>query len=172
MNANGPRGFRGDLIPQPLAKLIGLLPQWPPSAAVAAGLNLVLLPTLDAETRHRLANRAIAFQVPDAGIHCGVVLGLLGFVPFTRRRKAEVTIRASAVDFYRLALRMDDPDTLFFARRLVIEGDTELGLCLKNALDAIDWAQLLATRFAKRIWSARPFAGGPHSRSTSRYQNA
>jgi hypothetical protein len=35
-----------------------------------------------------------------------------------------------------LALRREDPDTLFFTRRLVLEGDTELGLALKNALDA------------------------------------
>ena len=36
-------------------------------------------------------------------------------------------------------LRLEDPDTLFFSRRLVIEGDTELGLALKNALDAASW---------------------------------
>jgi predicted lipid carrier protein YhbT len=28
---------------------------------------------------------------------------------------------------------------LFFQRRLVIEGDTELGLALKNLLDSLDW---------------------------------
>ena len=31
------------------------------------------------------------------------------------------------------------PDTLFFTRRLVLEGDTELGLEIKNALDALAW---------------------------------
>jgi predicted lipid carrier protein YhbT len=36
-----------------------------------------------------------------------------------------------------LALRREDPDTLFFSRRLVLEGDTELGLVVKNALDAM-----------------------------------
>jgi len=40
--------------------------------------------------------------------------------------------------FLALALRREDPDTLFFSRRLVLEGDTELGLALKNALDALD----------------------------------
>jgi predicted lipid carrier protein YhbT len=33
-----------------------------------------------------------------------------------------------------------DPDTLFFSRRLTIEGDTELGLLLKNRLDALEFA--------------------------------
>jgi predicted lipid carrier protein YhbT len=31
----------------------------------------------------------------------------------------------------------DDPDRLFFERVLVMEGDTEMGLVLKNTLDAI-----------------------------------
>ncbi|MGO2436765.1 MAG: ubiquinone anaerobic biosynthesis accessory factor UbiT, partial [Serratia proteamaculans] len=31
-----------------------------------------------------------------------------------------------------------DPDTLFFQRRLQIEGDTELGLYVKNLMDAIE----------------------------------
>lgn len=50
----------------------------------------------------------------------------------------DVTISASAYDFYRLSRREEDPDTLFFSRRLVMEGDTELGLLLKNTLDAME----------------------------------
>ena len=38
----------------------------------------------------------------------------------------------------RLAQRQEDPDTLFFSRRLAMEGDTELGLVVKNALDALE----------------------------------
>ena len=34
------------------------------------------------------------------------------------------------------------PDTLFFNRELSIEGDTELGLVVKNMLDAVEWPQL------------------------------
>ena len=54
----------------------------------------------------------------------------------------DLTISASAYDFYLLAMRKEDPDTLFFNRRLVVEGDTELGLIAKNALDAIDLPML------------------------------
>jgi predicted lipid carrier protein YhbT len=38
--------------------------------------------------------------------------------------------------------RQEDPDTLFFQRRLTIEGDTELGLEVKNILDALDHENL------------------------------
>lgn len=54
---------------------------------------------------------------------------------------ADVTIRGSLHDFAALALRLEDPDTLFFQRRLCLEGDTETGLHLKNLLDGMhyDW---------------------------------
>ncbi|CAG8998087.1 MAG: Ubiquinone biosynthesis accessory factor UbiJ [Candidatus Celerinatantimonas neptuna] len=42
-------------------------------------------------------------------------------------------------DFVLLMGRQQDPDTLFFQRRLVIEGDTQLGLEIKNLLDNIDY---------------------------------
>lgn len=144
------------MIPAPLASLIGHLPQWPHSAALSAALNLALLPGMDAETRRRLADRPLAFEVQGAGIDCRVRLTSIGFLPIARRCPPVVAIRAGARDFWRLARRIEDPDTLFFARRLVIEGDTELGLSLKNALDAIDWTEL-----PKRLLGALAAAAGP-----------
>jgi predicted lipid carrier protein YhbT len=49
----------------------------------------------------------------------------------------DVTMRASLADYLALALRREDADTLFFTRRLVLEGDTALGLEIRNALDAL-----------------------------------
>ncbi|WP_166258076.1 ubiquinone anaerobic biosynthesis accessory factor UbiT [Marinobacter salicampi] len=51
----------------------------------------------------------------------------------------EATIRGSWQAFHTLAERKQDPDQLFFQRKLVIEGDTELGLGLKNLLDSLEW---------------------------------
>lgn len=51
---------------------------------------------------------------------------------------AQVTIRGDLRDFVALATRAEDPDTLFFQRRLCIEGDVETGLHVKNLLDTID----------------------------------
>ncbi|WP_417544971.1 ubiquinone anaerobic biosynthesis accessory factor UbiT [Marinobacter sp.] len=51
----------------------------------------------------------------------------------------EATIRGSLSSFKTLAERQQDPDQLFFQRRLVLEGDTELGLGLKNLLDSLEW---------------------------------
>ena len=137
MNAAQP----APLLPARLAGLVSRLPQWPPSTVVCAALNLLFLPTLDADTKQRLMGRVVAVQVSDAGLDCRIRLASFGFLP-ALHRAPEVTIRACAWDFYRLARRLEDPDTLFFSRRLTIDGDTELGLLVKNALDAIDWSRV------------------------------
>jgi len=55
---------------------------------------------------------------------------------------ANVSFSASSDDLLLIAGRKEDPDTLFFQRRLKIEGDTELGLEVKNLIDALDIDQL------------------------------
>lgn len=57
----------------------------------------------------------------------------------------DVCFTASGDDLILIAGRKQDPDTLFFQRRLKIEGDTELGLEVKNLIDAIDIDQLPST---------------------------
>jgi predicted lipid carrier protein YhbT len=54
----------------------------------------------------------------------------------------DVSFSASGDDLLLIAGRKQDPDTLFFQRRLKIEGDTELGLEVKNLIDAIEIEQL------------------------------
>lgn len=51
---------------------------------------------------------------------------------------ADVAIRGSFRGLLELAAQRTDPDTLFFRRELVVEGDTELGLEVKNLLDRVD----------------------------------
>jgi len=72
----------------------------------------------------------------------GVTVSLNGRIFLPARGAPDVTIRARPRDYLSLALRREDPDTLFFTRRLVMEGDTDLGLTVKNALDAVDWDAL------------------------------
>ncbi|MBU3894615.1 SCP2 domain-containing protein [Serratia sp. JUb9] len=52
--------------------------------------------------------------------------------------QADVSFSGDANDLILIAARKQDPDTLFFQRRLQIEGDTELGLYVKNLMDAIE----------------------------------
>ena len=54
----------------------------------------------------------------------------------------DVSFSANGDDLLLIAGRKQDPDTLFFQRKLKIEGDTELGLEVKNLIDAIELEQL------------------------------
>lgn len=55
----------------------------------------------------------------------------------------DVTFTASLNDLILMAARKEDPDSLFFQRRLKI-GDTELGLEVKNLIDSLEPAVLPA----------------------------
>lgn len=55
---------------------------------------------------------------------------------------ADVTISAGPYEFLLMLSRKEDPDTLFFQRRMRISGGTELGLTVKNLLDSIDLEQM------------------------------
>ncbi len=52
--------------------------------------------------------------------------------------EADVWFRGNAKDLLLVAARKADPDMLFFQRRLVIKGDTELGMEVKNLMDALE----------------------------------
>ncbi|WP_369602481.1 SCP2 sterol-binding domain-containing protein [Hahella sp. SMD15-11] len=59
-------------------------------------------------------------------------------IEVSRHQHCDVEIRGTLRSFLLLASRKEDPDTLFFQRDLVIEGDTELGLRTKNLLDTLE----------------------------------
>jgi predicted lipid carrier protein YhbT len=64
-----------------------------------------------------------------------------------------LTLRARAVDYLRLLGGEADTDTLFFQRKLVISGDTALGLEVKYWLDAAPrptWAGDVVSRVLGR----------------------
>lgn len=52
---------------------------------------------------------------------------------------AEASVRGTTTDLLLLASRLEDADTLFFQRRLVLTGDTELGLTIRNLLERLPW---------------------------------
>jgi predicted lipid carrier protein YhbT len=71
----------------------------------------------------------------DVTIDAGRLRATRGAAP------AHVEIAGTLADLWRLATRREDPDTLFFHRRLSMQGETETALLVKNLLDALefDW---------------------------------
>lgn len=129
-------------LPAGLARLCARLPQQPPTHALTLLLNLALGRILPRDTLEPLHGRQLQVRVLDAGLTLNFSLTDQGFRPVIRAEAPDLTLSARSSDFIALALREEDADTLFFSRRLRMEGDTELGLLVKNTLDAVDWEAL------------------------------
>ena len=121
------------------------LPQWPHALTLTAGLNVVAkMGLLPADSLELLENRIFFVDVLDTGGQaCFTYRNGLFRPVFYAPDVADLTFRANLSAFLQLLARQEDPDTLFFNRELSIEGDTELGLVVKNMLDAIEWPSFI-----------------------------
>ena len=129
-------------LPVTLARIAARLPQRPPTFALTTALNLALGRILSREDLEPLAGRHLRMRVRDAGLTLDFTLGPRGFVALPGGGEPDLTLTANVRDYMALALREEDADTLFFGRRLLMEGATDLGLLVKNTLDAVDWDAL------------------------------
>ncbi|ERH64342.1 lipid carrier protein [Pantoea dispersa EGD-AAK13] len=134
------------------ARLRGLLiekgPEFlalPVSLTPFAVKKTVLQQLLNWQFRHALAEGELDFlqghylgiEIADVNLRWITTLQD-GRLTVSRDAEADVWFRGEANDLLLVAARKADPDMLFFQRRLVIEGDTELGLEVKNLMDAIE----------------------------------
>ncbi|PKL95502.1 MAG: SCP2 domain-containing protein [Gammaproteobacteria bacterium HGW-Gammaproteobacteria-8] len=89
-----------------------------------------------------LEQRSLGVEVSDLRLRWvfGVRDRRLELLP--RRHAAEATIRGRGAEFLLLLGRLEDPDTLFFQRRLEVTGDTTIGLTTRNLLDRLCWEDL------------------------------
>lgn len=87
-----------------------------------------------------MEGRRLGIEVTDLGLRWVVELrdGRLQ----AGGEAAEASVRGTATDLLLLASRLEDADTLFFQRRLVLTGDVELGLTARNMLERLPWEQV------------------------------
>ena len=128
-------------LPAPLAFIARCLPETPPSFALATALNLVRPKLWPDEDFSWMRGKTVRLAISD--LDRGVTVHFDGERFGLADGPADVTLGASLADYLVMARREEDPDTLFFQRRLTIEGDTEVGLALKNLLDATDFSPLI-----------------------------
>lgn len=125
-------------VPLLLNRVVSRMPSYPGSLVFAATINPILKASITEEMQAILAGKLLRLSVTDIGLHFNFLWTSGGFVAGYHVDIPDLVISASAPDFIRLATRREDPDTLFFSRRLVMEGDTELGVWLKNTVDALE----------------------------------
>lgn len=102
-------------------------------------LNRVFAETLADGGFDELEGRWLRIRILDLGLNWCLSKDVAsGKLVMARHAPIEVTISGNWREFLLLASRQEDPDTLFFRRRLQIDGDTELGLAVKNMIDSLD----------------------------------
>ena len=125
----------------PLLSLPGrLVPLWLHSRVLAGTLNQVLAAQLADGELAMLDGRTLGIVIRDAGMQYRLTLegGRLA----AAEGVPDVVLSGELHAFLLMLARREDPDTLFFHHRLAIEGDTALGLELKNFLDGLEWETL------------------------------
>lgn len=126
-------------LPRLVRKIGTLLPQWPHSVCLVGALNIGLrYARIDPETLSKLEGKHFCVRVLDTGGEANYTLREGWFRPLFQSQSApDLTFAANLSTYLQMVTRQEDPDTLFFNRQLTIVGDTDLGLLVKNTLDAL-----------------------------------
>ena len=127
--------------------MISLLPRRPPSLADLDPFSELFARLFNHWARGQaicgaleaLEGKRVRIRLTDAPLQLNLRVTGGALKAAAGREEPHVILRGRCADFARLATRAEDPDTLFFQRRLSLEGETETGVAIKNALDALEW---------------------------------
>ncbi|MGL4381185.1 MAG: ubiquinone anaerobic biosynthesis accessory factor UbiT [Vibrio sp.] len=121
---------------------IHLLPQNVQKKALLDAMSLVFREALQDGDFEFLEQKWLKVEVKDLDLRWFISYQDDKLVVAESPVEHDVSFSAELNDLVLIAGRKEDPDTLFFQRRLSIEGDTELGLEVKNLMDSVDLQQL------------------------------
>ncbi|MCU7853000.1 MAG: SCP2 sterol-binding domain-containing protein [Candidatus Thiodiazotropha sp. (ex Monitilora ramsayi)] len=139
------------VLPKPLALPLKLLPKRLHGFALSKMLNQVFRQEMQEGELDFLESKTVRICVSDADISYRVTMHQGVFVE-SGSQSVDLTITGTVYDYLLLITNREDPDTLFFQRYLKMDGDTGLGVHLKNMLAAVELDQLtLPKRFKPTV---------------------
>ena len=109
-----------------------------------------------------LQDRLLQIEILDAGLYIGLSFQQNKIIcnHFSDQHKlSDVTLSIETTHAIQLIQQEIDPDTLFFQRKLKINGDTELAHHVKNTIDTLDPERIpafivkLLSEYNKRVLS-------------------
>jgi predicted lipid carrier protein YhbT len=127
-------------LPTPRPFMAKLGERLPPALVSAHGALLLEIARRAAwlTPPEELDGHSFIIGISDLGLRCAFACQQGRFRPLWQLPESDLEISATLADFVLMARGSMDADTLFFQRRLKISGDTELGLVVKNWLDACE----------------------------------
>lgn len=105
-------------------------------------LNRVFAEALEDDDFEFLEQKWLQVEVQDLGLKWFITCENQQLQIAQKAPQSDVCFKGNLNELVLITARKEDPDTLFFQRRLQIEGDTELGLEVKNMLDSFDLDEL------------------------------
>ncbi|MCE9679122.1 SCP2 sterol-binding domain-containing protein [Shewanella sp. AS1] len=123
--------------PKVIAKPLTIVPFAIKARVIEKLMDLLLAQQVEDEELDFLTQRWVKIEIVDMGLSFQVSFDK-GFC-VREAGEAEVSFSAQTKELVLIAAGKEDPDTLFFQRKLAIEGDTELGLEVKNLLLSIEF---------------------------------
>lgn len=123
--------------PRRVAPLVRAIPRRWQDALLEKAMSRVLAVPLRDGSLDFMQGRRLGIEVSDLGLRW-VLTWADGYLRVITD-EPEASVRGSATDLLLLAGRLEDADTLFFQRALVLTGDTELGLTARNLLERLPW---------------------------------
>ena len=114
------------------------------NALLSFTLNQIFFSELQDFRFHPLLNRKAYFSLKNTPLGISVTCHEKNDRHFlqasitNKARTNDVTITTNLLSYAKLLTKRTDPDTLFFQRKLTLEGDTELGHFIKNTLDSCE----------------------------------
>lgn len=117
-------------------------PVWREKSAMIFMLQRIFKEALTDGDFDFLEDRFLKVSVDDLQLSCFITLQNGQLLVQEHSEQCDVSFAGGLNDLILIAGRKEDPDSLFFQRRLRIEGDTELGLEVKNLMDSLDLDEL------------------------------
>ncbi|MDT8281290.1 MAG: SCP2 sterol-binding domain-containing protein [Gammaproteobacteria bacterium] len=114
------------------------LPAFVHNRVLVTALNKIFSSELNAGELDFLQHKLIHIAVEDTGIEYRLTLHKNRLTAGNKAQTPDLFLKGSLYDYMLLASRREDADALFFNRQLKMQGDTELGLYVKNFLDGLD----------------------------------
>ncbi len=126
------------LFPAPLSLPLKVLPSFVHNKVLVTTLNKIFSKELAEGELDFLQDKIVHITIEDGGVEYRFTLEKNKLVAADKSRCADLVLKGTIYNYLLLASRQEDTDTLFFSRRLQMQGDTELGLYVKNFLDGMD----------------------------------
>ena len=126
------------VFPAPLSLPLRILPSFVHNKVLVTALNRMFTKELKEGELDFLQEKIIHISIEDAGIEYRFTLDKNKLTAADKNDSPDLILQGTVYNYLLLASRQEDTDTLFFSRRLHMQGDTELGLYVKNFLDGMD----------------------------------